>query len=185
MLNTEMDDSGCEMNIHKLIEEPLNKILISSCLLGQPVRYDGQSKPLQNVTLNNWLADGRLVSICPEISGGLPVPRPAAELQDLADEIQAGAGVVKTKDDKDVSRYFVCGAQHALDLCRQEKIQLAILKENSPSCGSTQVYDGSFSHKLIPGAGITTTLLRQNGIIVFNEFEIDKAAEHIAALSAC
>ena len=168
-----------------LVARVLTKILISSCLLGQPVRYDGQSKAVKNVIINNWLAEGRLVSICPEISGGLPVPRPAAEQQGLADEILTGAGAVKTEDDKDVSPYFLHGAQHALDLCRQEKIQLAILKENSPSCGSTQVYDGSFSHKLIPGAGITTTLLRQNGITVFNEFEIDKAAEHIAALSAC
>jgi len=157
----------------------MTKILISSCLLGQPVRYDGQSKEIQNPTLDRWRQQGRLVAVCPEVSGGLPVPRPAAEMDGLADKILTGNGFVKTADDEDVSRYFLCGAQHVLGLCWRENIRVAILKENSPSCGSTQVYDGSFSHTLISGAGITTTLLRQNGIHVFSEFEIDAAAKHV------
>ena len=159
--------------------EVKNKILISACLLGQPVRFDGQSKPVENPTLKNWLAEGRLVTACPEVSGGLPVPRPAAEMDGLADNILVGRGAVKTADDADVSRYFLSGAEQTLELCQQQNIRVAILKENSPSCGSTQVYDGSFSHRLISGAGITTTLLRQNGISVFSEFEIDAAAELI------
>ncbi|MCK5359796.1 MAG: DUF523 domain-containing protein [Gammaproteobacteria bacterium] len=168
-----------------LVAKKLSKILISSCLLGQPVRYDGQSKEIQNPALDRWLLEGRLVPVCPEVSGGLPVPRPAAEMEGFADEILIGHGFVKTADNEDVSRYFLYGAQHVLTLCRRENIRLAILKENSPSCGSAQVYDGSFSHTLISGAGITTTLLRQNGITIFNEFEIDKAAVYLAALSAC
>jgi uncharacterized protein YbbK (DUF523 family) len=162
-----------------------NKVLISSCLLGQPVRYDGQSKELHNSTLDRWMSEGRLVPICPEVCGGLPIPRPAAEIAGLADEILTGLGKVKTEDGEDVSRYFLMGAEHALALCRREKIRVAILKENSPSCGSTQVYDGSFSRKLISGAGITTSLLRQNGIRVFSELEIAAAAEHFDSLSAC
>jgi len=145
------------------------------------VRYDGQSKEIQNPTLDRWRQQGRLVAVCPEVSGGLPVPRPAAEMDGFADEILIGNGFVKTEDDEDVSRYFLCGAQHVLILCRRENIRIAILKENSPSCGSTQVYDGSFSHTLIPGAGITTTLLRQNGIHVFSELEIDAAAEYFSS----
>ncbi len=156
------------------------KILVSACLLGQPVRYDGQSKEVDNSTLHHWQEEGWLVPVCPELSGGLSVPRPAAEITAAsAAHVLEGRGHVSTADDDDVSRYFVCGAQHALILCRQHNIRIAILKENSPSCGSTQVYDGSFSGKLVPGAGITTALLRQNGISVFNENEIDAAAEHL------
>ena len=162
-----------------------NKILISSCLLGQAVRYDGQSKQVQNPTLDRWRQEGRLTPVCPEVSGGLPVPSPAAEIEGFADEILTGNGFVKTADNEDVSRFFLCGAQHALTLCRQDNIRVAILKENSPSCGSAQVYDGGFSHTLISGAGITTTLLRQNGIHVFSEFEIDAATEHFDSLFAC
>ncbi|MFW2440413.1 MAG: DUF523 domain-containing protein [Arenicellales bacterium] len=162
-----------------------NKILISACLLGQPVRYDGQSKESRHSTLKRWHEDGRLVPVCPEVSGGLPVPRPAAEIAGFADEVLTGRDRVKTEDDEDVSGFFTCGAQHALILCRQQNIRVAILKENSPSCGSTQVYDGSFSQRLVSGAGITTTLLRQNGIRVFNEHEIDSAAEHIESSSTC
>ena len=156
-----------------------NKILISACLLGQPVRYDGQSKESQHPTLVRWHEEGRLVPVCPEVSGGLPVPRPAAEIAGIADEVLTGRDRVKTENDEDVGLFYTSGAQHALILCRQQNIRVAILKENSPSCGSSQVYDGSFSQKLVSGAGITTTLLRQNGIHVFNEHEIDTAAEHI------
>ena len=147
------------------------------------MRYDGQSKAIQNPTLDRWHREGRLLPVCPEVSGGLPVPRPAAEIEGSADQILAGHGLVKTANDEDVSHYFLDGAQHALILCRRENIRIAILKENSPSCGSAQVYDGSFSHTLIPGAGITTTLLRQNGIQVFSEIEIDAAAEYISSQS--
>lgn len=159
-----------------------NKILISACLLGQPVRFDGQSKELENSTLNRWHEEGRLVPICPEVSGGLPVPRPAAEITGLAVDVQTGRGLVKTEDGEDVSLFFLCGAQHALILCQQENIRVAILKENSPSCGSTQVYDGSFSAKLITGIGVTTAILRQNGITVFNEHEIDAADRYLKTL---
>ena len=159
-----------------------NKILISACLVGQPVRYDGQSKESQNPTLNRWHEEGRLVPVCPEVSSGLPVPRPAAEIAGLADEVLIGRDLVKTENDEDVSRFFTSGAQHALILCRQQNIRVAILKENSPSCGSTQVYDGSFSAKLITGIGVTTAILRQNGITVFSEHEIDAADRHFKTL---
>jgi uncharacterized protein YbbK (DUF523 family) len=163
-----------------------NKILISACLLGQPVRYDGQSKEVENSTLNRWHKEGRLVPVCPEVSGGLPVPRPAAEITaGRADDVLDGRGHVKTEDNEDVSRFFICGAQHALILCRQQNIHVAILKENSPSCGSTQVFDGSFSGKLISGEGVTTSMLRQNGIRVFSEHEIDAAAGHIEPNHSC
>lgn len=165
------------------MDKAKEKILISSCLLGQPVRYDGQTKELQNPTLNHWLAEGRLEPVCPEVMGGLPVPRPAAEIGSYADEVLNGRGAVKTAEDEDLSHYFLSGAQIALSLCQKNNIRVAILKENSPSCGSTQVYDGSFCHRLISGAGITTTLLRKNGIRVFSEFDIESAAKYISSLA--
>ena len=157
-----------------------SKILISACLLGQPVRFDGKSKELHHPYLNRWHGEGRLVPVCPEVTGGLPVPRPAAEIHACsADDVLAGTGLVMTEDDEDVSHYFLCGAQHALGLCRQHNIRIAILKENSPSCASSHVYNGHFSGKLIPGAGITTSLLRDSGIHVFSEHEIVAAAEQL------
>ncbi len=161
------------------MDKAKEKILISSCLLGQPVRYDGQTKELQNPTLNHWLAEGRLEPVCPEVMGGLPVPRPAAEIQGSADDVLTGMGHVTTKDNSDVSQFFLCGAQHALKLCRQHNIRIAILKENSPSCGSTHVPDGSFNGRLIPGEGVTARLLRQNGIRVYSENKICEAAANV------
>ena len=159
-----------------------HKILVSACLLGQPVRYDGLSKESQNPMLNRWHEEGRLVPVCPEVSGGLPVPRPAAEIIGRADEVLTGRDLVKTEDGEDVSRFFTCGAQNALILCRQQNIRIAILKENSPSCGSTRVYDGSFSAKLITGIGVTSAILRQNEITVFSEHEIDAADKYFKIL---
>jgi uncharacterized protein YbbK (DUF523 family) len=160
-----------------------SKILISACLLGQPVRFDGQSKQIKHSRLQHWEKQGRLLALCPEVIGGLSVPRPAAEITACrAEDVIDGSGSVLTEDGEDVSQFFICGAKYALGLCRQNQIRLAILKENSPSCGSTQVYDGGFNAKLIPGAGITSTLLRQNGIAVFNELEIDAAADYLESI---
>ncbi|NOY15901.1 MAG: DUF523 domain-containing protein [Gammaproteobacteria bacterium] len=160
-----------------------NKILVSACLLGLPVRFDGQAKEIKHTIFQHWQEEDRLVPLCPEVSGGLPVPRPAAEIiNGSASDVIDGRGYILTEDEEDVSRYFLCGAQHALILCRQQKIGLAILKENSPSCGSTQVYDGRFNGKLVAGQGVTATLLRQNGITVFSEHEIDAADKYVRTL---
>lgn len=159
--------------------DPATKILISACLLGQPVRFDGQSKQVKNPTLVHWKKQGRLVPVCPEVSGGLPVPRPSSEIQGTANDVLEGRGQVTTKENEDVSRFFLSGAQHALMLCRQHHIKVAILKQNSPSCGSTRIPDGSFSGILVSGEGVTTHLLRQNGIRVFSENEITEAADYI------
>ena len=107
------------------------------------------------------------------------MPRPAAEIQGTANDVLAGRGQVTTKENEDVSRFFLSGAQHALMLCRQHNIKVAILKQNSPSCGSTQVPDGSFSGNMVSGEGVTVHLLRQNGIRVFSENEITEAAGYV------
>jgi len=167
------------------VADAAEKILISACLLGQRVRYDGASKQLSHPLLQRWLHEDRLLPLCPEMSGGLPVPRPAAEITaPCAADVLAHRGQVATAEAEDVSRYFLDGAEHALALCREHHIRLAILKDHSPSCGSTQVHDGHFNGTLIPGSGITTTLLQQHGIRVFNEHQLADAAACLAAGNA-
>jgi uncharacterized protein YbbK (DUF523 family) len=148
----------------------MERILISACFLGEKVRYDGLCKTLQNPLINLWQQQNRLVVICPEVAGGLPVPRKPAELQ------QHTGGVI-TKEGLDVSHHFVSGAEQALALCKKYSIQFALLKESSPSCGSTWVYDGNFSQKKISGQGITCQLLIKNDIKVFSEDSIALLAE--------
>lgn len=138
-------------------------ILISRCLLGEPCRYDGKSKPSPIVqTLRQ--AGHHLVPVCPEVLGGLPTPRPPAERQK--------DGRVVNREGTDVTAQYRSGAQQALELARSEGCTLAVLKANSPSCGSLHVYDGTFSKTLIPGPGVAAELLAQAGMTVVDEDHI-------------
>ncbi|WP_394173674.1 DUF523 domain-containing protein [Thalassotalea litorea] len=143
----------------------MEKILVSSCFLGNRVRYDGKAKALLHPQLQTWKQQGRLVVICPEVAGGLTVPRSRAEQQ--SDHVVDEHG-------KDVTQEFKAGAQHALSLCQQYNIKFALLKEYSPSCGSKKIYDGTFSGKKIPGKGVTAALLHQHNINVFSEESVEQ-----------
>ncbi|WP_205677458.1 DUF523 domain-containing protein [Aquitalea denitrificans] len=150
-------------------------LLISACLLGEAVRYDGQAKgqaPDQQAALAERF---RLIPTCPECAGGLPVPRPAAEVcgGDGA-AVWQGTAQVMTADGQDVTAAFVRGAEHSLALAQQHACHLALLKANSPSCGNRQIYDGSFSGQRQPGEGVCSSLLHQHGIKIFNEAEIEE-----------
>lgn len=138
-------------------------LLISACLLGHNVRYDGQAKPFSLSSLSDHF---QFYPFCPECAGGLPVPRPAAE--------QQADGSVKTQAGVDVTNAFTRGAQLALTTCQQHQIQFALLKQNSPSCGTLQVYDGSFSRVKRHGMGVCAELLNQAGIAVFGEDQISQ-----------
>lgn len=140
----------------------MDKIFISACLLGHKVRYDGQGN------LQKFLLDSdNYVAFCPEVEGGLPIPREPAEIVGgTSQEVLSGRASVKTKTGIDVSSAFVQGAQKALDLCIKQNITKAVLAKNSPSCACTQVYDGTFSGKKIPGMGVCATLLTKNNIEV-------------------
>ena len=152
----------------------MEQILISACLLGQPVRYDGRSCPFECSLLSLWQAKGLLVPVCPEMDGGLPVPRPPAEITPGGGPgVWAGTARVMTRQ-ADVTDFFIKGAQAALDKAVACGIKTALLKQKSPSCGSCRIYDGSFSGSLVDGMGVTTALLRQNGIMVFGEDQIDQ-----------
>lgn len=149
------------------------KILISACLLAQRVRYDAKVIPVTEPLIQQWLAQDILLSICPEVCGGLPTPRAPAEIQN--------GNLISTQTGSDVTQAFKVGAQEALDLALQHNIKIAILTEKSPSCGSALIYDGQFSRKLISGEGVTTKLLRENGIQVFNQFQLQQVAALISA----
>ena len=150
---------------------PQHKVLVSACLLGEPVRYDGQSKLTQDKSLAMLIQTDRVVAFCPEVAGGLPTPREPAEIQPQADNRIS----VMTASGVDVSEAFIDGAQQTLKLCQHQDVQVAVLTELSPSCGSTQIYDGHFNRQRIDGTGVTSRLLRQHGIRVFNQHQIDHA----------
>ena len=138
----------------------MEHLLISACLLGAQCRYDGQSKPLlQLVALSEQF---NLVPICPEQLGGLPTPRTPAERTE---------GRVITKDGRDVTAEYRRGAECALETARREGVLAAVLKERSPSCGSGEIYDGTFTGTLTAGDGVTAELLKANGITVYGEGE--------------
>ncbi|QCI15121.1 DUF523 domain-containing protein [Pseudomonas putida] len=161
----------------------LPKVLVSACLLGQPVRYDGRSSGHPDL-LQRWQAEGRVVPLCPEVAGGLPTPRPPAEIPGgQGGEVLDGAAVVVTVTGDDVSAAFVAGAGQALALVRKHGIRVAVLKAGSPSCGNRLTYDGTFSGVKVPGEGVTTALLRREGVLVFGELELEQAQVALAGLT--
>lgn len=147
------------------------RVLVSACLLGQPVRYDGQSKGIVSDWLTALGVEGRTLAFCPEVAGGLPTPRPPAERQ--GERVLTASGL-------DVTTEFDRGAELALALCQAQGIRFALLKEGSPSCGSGRIYNGRFEGVSVTGEGKTTALLRRHGINVFSE---DQLAELASALS--
>ncbi|MBP3495944.1 MAG: DUF523 domain-containing protein [Clostridia bacterium] len=141
----------------------MEKILVSACLLGVPCRYDGKSKPQQEVmALKNKY---ELIPVCAEVLGGLTTPRIGAEI--------IGNKVIR-KDGVDVTYEYNKGANKILEIAKENNCKIAILKSKSPSCGKGEVYDGTFKRALIKGDGILTRLLIKNGIAVYSEKEIDK-----------
>ncbi|MFC4061025.1 DUF523 domain-containing protein [Planomonospora corallina] len=162
----------------------MEKILVSACLMGRKVRYDGGAKTSGDALLARWRQEGRLVPFCPEVSGGLPVPRPPAEIEGGAGgaAVLEGAARVLTADGADVTGEFLAGARAALEAARAAGVRIAILKEGSPSCGSLAVYDGAFQGRLLPGRGVTTALLERHGIAVFNEDRVAEAGVRLGEL---
>ena len=152
------------------------KILISSCLLGEDVRYDGNNSSVAfnpNISFSlkelfmDILCENEIYSFCPEVAGGLGVPRIPAEIVKNDKPF-----IVQNKEGADVTINFLVGAKKALDVCTQEDIKVALLKANSPSCGNINIYDGTFSNNLIEGQGLTARLLKENGVEVFNETQL-------------
>lgn len=138
-------------------------MLISACLLGVSCRYDGKSKMAPDV--EKLLRRHHLIPVCGEIFGGLPTPRTPAE--------RVGDRVL-TRDGRDVTEAYCSGAEEVLRLAKLYHCTVAVLKERSPSCGSGEIYDGTFTGTLTDGWGVTAELLRDNGIRVLGETQIQE-----------
>lgn len=139
------------------------KILVSACLLGEPCRYDGKSKPCEAVLK---LGESHtLIPICPEVMGGLPTPRIPSERQK--------DGAVMNQKGMDVTQAYQKGAAAVFAVAQENGCSVAILKERSPACGNGKIYDGTFSKTLIDGNGVCTELLLKNGIHVIGESHLD------------
>ncbi len=138
--------------------EKEDSILCSACLLGVRCRYDGESKPDDKVLA--LMEKESLIPVCPEQLGGFSTPREPAE--------QKGDRVI-TKSGKDVTASFIKGAEQVLGLAKLFGIKKVILKQKSPSCGCGKIYDGTFSKTIIKGDGVTSALLKKNGIEVMTE----------------
>lgn len=140
------------------MEKKTYEFAVSACLCGFPCRYDGKSKPDERIKA--LYEEGRALPVCPEKLGGLTTPRTPCEIIN---------GRVISSDGEDRTNEYLLGSQKVLELCKKHGIKKAILKQNSPSCGSTHIYDGTFSGTLIEGEGCLTALLRKNGIEVTGE----------------
>lgn len=152
----------------------MERILVSACLLGSHVRYNGSYRLNNHPVLTRWQAEGRVVQICPEVAAGFSTPRPPAEIRGAADAVLHGQGQVVEQTGNDVTALYLEAGQITLELARETGCRYAVLTDGSPSCGSSFVYDGSFSGNRVAGRGTTTALLEANGIRVFSEDDIGK-----------
>lgn len=167
------------------------KVLVSACLLGQRVRYDGGHSECGAEVLVQWRQQGRVVAFCPEVAGGLGTPRPPAQIVDADGEaVLDGSAQILNSNGQDVSAAFVAGARATLKTAQNAGVRIAVLKSKSPSCGSQKIHntqvqpDGSTRSALVPGAGVTAALLRRHDILVFNEHQIDLARAQLDAFDA-
>ena len=151
------------------------KVLISSCLLGCKVRYDGSDLKVESQEFQKFIETNEIVSFCPEVAAGLPIPRIPAEIcAGTGVNVIDGSAKIMGKDGSDVTSEFLDGARLALEVCQQNNISVAILTEGSPSCGSSQIYNGKFEGVKVEGTGVTSALLRQHGIKVVSQHEVAK-----------
>lgn len=161
-------------------------ILISACLLGQKVRYDGADKLCTSALLQRWQIQGRILALCPEVAGGFPVPRAPAEISNAQGgrDVLNHQAIVFERSGRNVTAGYLAGAQAALKIVKTHGVRIAVLKEGSPSCGSGYTYDGSFSGATTPKPGVTAALLEEHGVFVFNELELEAAEALIKQLEA-
>lgn len=141
----------------------MEKILISACLIGDKCRYDGHTN--YTPQYKDLLEKYELIPFCLEVEGGLTIPRLPSERK---------GNIVINQKGKDVTKYFLNGAEKALNICKYLNIKIAVLKDGSPSCGVHEIHDGNFTNNKIKGKGILTELLEKNGIKVYSEKEIDE-----------
>jgi len=157
------------------------KILVSACLVGERVRYDGMVLVCKDRILEYWRQENRVLAFCPEVAAGLTVPRSPAEIIGEGDGTAVLQGLAKVinHDGKEMTERFVIGAQKALEQVISQSIALAVMKDGSPSCGSSYIYDGSFTGVSEAGKGVTAALLEENGVRVFSEHQMAEANSYL------
>ncbi len=143
----------------------MEPLLVSACLLGSRCKYDGGSNRLPEGVIEALRYRFRIIPVCPEVAGGLPVPREPAERR---------SDGVFTKTGKNVTSAFETGADHAVKLAEEASCTKALLKHRSPSCGNCAVYDGTFTSTVIPGRGVAAEKLILRGVHVYNENEVNE-----------
>lgn len=147
----------------------MKNVLISACLYGEKCRYDGKDNFLSRLDEIKKICN--LIPVCPEVSGGLSTPRNPSEIV---------GGKVIMNDGADVTKEYENGAKITLKTTLENDCKVALMKAKSPSCGVGKIYDGTFSRTLVDGDGVTVRLLKENGIIVFNETQINELIEYIS-----
>ncbi|MDC7952633.1 DUF523 domain-containing protein [Liquorilactobacillus mali] len=146
-------------------------ILISSCLAGFEVRYDGSAATNK---LAVWLVThGQAITTCPEIMAGFDIPRSPAEIVNgTASDVLDNKAIVQEINGKNVTDKYRLGADLVLKIAKENRVTAAFLKDGSPSCGNCSVYDGTFTGQKISGRGITAEVLKKNGIKTFSDNEL-------------
>jgi uncharacterized protein YbbK (DUF523 family) len=157
------------------------KILVSACLVGECVRYDGMVLVCKDRILEYWQQEDRVLAFCPEVAAGLTVPRSPAEIVGEGDGTAVLQGLAKVinRNGKEMTKRFVIGAQKAFEQVMSQSIALAVMKDGSPSCGSSYIYDGSFTGVSEAGKGVTAALFEENGVRVFSEHQMAEAAAYL------
>ncbi len=150
------------MTAEELLKES-RCVAVSACLLGENCKYDGRNN--FNSKISTLLADKKCIAVCPEVLGGLSIPRKPCEIKD---------GKVISNDGSDVTAFFKAGALKALKIIQENGADAVLLQPRSPSCGSVQIYDGNFSKRLIDGQGIFAKLLSEKGIKIIDAGELLK-----------
>ncbi|MCL6572718.1 MAG: DUF523 domain-containing protein [Bacillus sp. (in: Bacteria)] len=148
-------------------------ILVSSCLAGLEVRYNGSHS--LNKEIYKLVEKNKAITICPELLGGLSTPREPAEIVGgNGEDVLDGIAKVIEKSGKDVTELYIKGAYATLERAKEINATIVLLKENSPSCGCSTIYNGDFSGKKIVGMGVTSALLKRNGLQVISEEQLTK-----------
>ncbi|MDQ0192441.1 DUF523 domain-containing protein [Paenibacillus wynnii] len=151
-------------------------LLVSSCLAGLEVRYNGTHS--LNHRIQELVREGKAMMVCPELLGGLSTPREPAEISGGdGEDVLNGTARVRVESGRDVTDSFIKGAYETLRIAKEMEASIVVLKQNSPSCGSTHIYNGEFSSTKIPGYGVTAALLIRNGIKVLSENDLSEVLE--------
>lgn len=143
-------------------------ILVSSCLAGLKVRYNGTHSFEERI--GKLVEENKAIPVCPELLGGMSTPRESAEIVGGGGEdVLEGKAKVIDKTGKDVTEFFIKGANATLEIAQKNNATIVVLKENSPSCGSSSIYNGEFNGGKMAGNGVASALLKRNGIQVVSE----------------